>query len=101
MKTFFKLYRSCRRFFDNGKSKSHDFTVRFNPALEFVDKKQIYYTSPKDLMKRLNLLIEVRAAGNNNIHLRNEISEILDHLLKSEKISEKQYDAFIKRHLQC
>ena len=61
---------------------------------------QIYYTSPEDLMKRLALLTGTRAAGNTNISLQNEISEILDHLLKNEKISKKQYDAYIKRHLQ-
>ena len=61
---------------------------------------QIYYTSPKDLMKRLNLLTGTRVAGNTNISLRNEIWEILDHLLKNEKISKKQYDAYIKNLLQ-
>ena len=61
---------------------------------------QIYYTSPKDLMKRLNLLTGTRVAGNTNISLRNEIWEILDHLLKNEKISKKQYDVYIKKHLQ-
>ena len=61
---------------------------------------QIYYTSPEDLMKRLTLLTGTLAAGNNNIELQNEISEILDHLLKNEKISKKHYDAYIKKHLQ-
>ena len=61
---------------------------------------QIYYTSPDDLMKRLILLTGTRAAGNNNLDLRNEISEILDHLLKNEKITKKQYDGFIKKHMK-
>ena len=61
---------------------------------------QIYYTSPEDLMKRLTLLTGTRVAGNTNISLRNEIWEILDHLLKNEKISKQEYDAYIKRHLQ-
>ena len=61
---------------------------------------QIYYTSPKDLMKRLTLLTGTRAAGNTNLELRNEISEILDHLLKNEKITKKQYDVYIKKHMQ-
>ena len=61
---------------------------------------QIYYTSPEDLMKRLTLLTGTRAAGNTNIQLRNEMWEILDHLLKSEIISKKQYDDYIQRHLQ-
>ena len=58
---------------------------------------QIYYTSPEDLMKRLNLLTGTRAAGNNNISIQNEISQILDHLLKNEIISKKQYDTYIQK----
>ena len=61
---------------------------------------QIYYTSPEDLMKRLTLLTGTRVAGNTNLELRNEISEILDHLLKNEKISKKQYDDYIMKHIQ-
>ena len=61
---------------------------------------QIYYTSPEDLMKRLTLLTGTRAAGNTNFELRNEISEILDHLLKNEKITKKQYDGYIKKHMK-
>ena len=61
---------------------------------------QIYYTSPEDLMNRLTLLTGTRAAGNTNIELRNEIWEILDHLLKNEKISKKQYDTYIQKNLQ-
>ena len=61
---------------------------------------QIYYTSPQDLMKRLTLLTGTRAAGNTNLEHRNEISEILDHLLKNEKITKTQYDDYIKKHMQ-
>ena len=61
---------------------------------------QIYYTSPEDLMKRLELLTGSRLAGNTNISHRNEIWEILDHLLKNEKISKKQYDVYIQKILQ-
>ena len=61
---------------------------------------QIYYTSPEDLMKRFTLLTGTRVAGNTNIQLQNEMWEILDHLLKNEIISKKQYVAYIERHLQ-
>ena len=61
---------------------------------------QIYYTSPEDLMKRLSLLTGTRLAGNTNISHRNEIWEILDHLLKNEKISKKDYDTYIQKFLQ-
>ena len=61
---------------------------------------QIYFTSPEDLMKRLTLLTGTRVAGNTNLELRNEISEILDHLLKNEIISKKQYDGYIQKHMK-
>ena len=61
---------------------------------------QIYYTSPEDLMKRLTLLTGSRVAGNTSLEQRNEISEILDHLLKNEKITKKQYDDYIQKHIQ-
>ena len=61
---------------------------------------QIYYTSPEDLLKRLELLTGSRLAGNTNISHRNEIWEILDHLLKNEKITKKQYDVYIQKILQ-
>lgn len=59
----------------------------------------IYYTSPEDLMKRLTLLTGTRRAGNTNIQLRNEVWEILDHLLKLDIISKSQYDAYVQKHL--
>ena len=61
---------------------------------------QIYYTSPEDLMNRLELLTGTRIAGNTNLEIRNEISEILDHLLKNKEISKKSYDTYIQKILQ-
>ena len=61
---------------------------------------RIYYTSQEDLMKRLTLLTGTRRAGNTNISHRNEIWEILDHLLKNEQISKKDYDTYIQKFLQ-
>ena len=61
---------------------------------------QIYYTSPEDLMKRLTLLTGTRVAGNTNLELRNEMWEILDHLLKNEKISKKLYDSYIQKYMK-
>ena len=61
---------------------------------------QIYYTSPEDLMKRLTLLTGTRVAGNTNLELRNEMWEILDHLLKNETISKKQYDDYIQKYMK-
>ena len=64
-----------------------------------VNGGAIYYTSPEELMKRLTLLTGTRHAGNNNIQLRNEIWEILDHLLKLEIISKKDYNVYVQKYL--
>ena len=53
----------------------------------------IYYTEPEDLMKRLTLLTGTRKA------LRNEVWEILDHLLKLGVITKSEYDMYVKKHL--
>ena len=60
----------------------------------------IYYTEPEDLMKRLTLLTGTRKAGNTNITLRNEVWEILDHLLKLGVITKSEYDMYVKKHLR-
>ena len=49
-----------------------------------------YYSSPDELIKRLELLCAERDIGNDSIEVRNEIMSILDILLKS-KIIDKAY----------
>ncbi|DAC81727.1 TPA_asm: hypothetical protein, partial [Stylophora coral adintovirus] len=53
----------------------------------------------KDLKDRLIKLSGSIDAGNSSIQLRNEAIEILDHLLKNNKISKKQYSEYIQDHL--
>ena len=52
----------------------------------------------KDLKDRLFKLTGSFNAGNSSIQLRNEAIEILDHLLKKNKISKEQYNAFIQKY---
>jgi len=49
-----------------------------------------YYSSPDELINRLELLCAERDIGNDSIEVRNEIMSILDILLKS-KIIDKAY----------
>ena len=55
-------------------------------------------SSFKDLKDRLIKLTGIISAGNTNMQLRNEAIEILDHLLRKEKISKKQYNAYYKKY---
>ena len=52
----------------------------------------------KDLKDRLMKLTGSISAGNSSIQLRNEAIEILDHLLKKNKISKEQYSAYIQKY---
>ena len=52
----------------------------------------------KDLKDRLIKLTGSISAGNSSIQLRNEAIEILDHLLKKNKISEEHYSAYIQKY---
>ena len=45
------------------------------------------YSNPDDLMKRLTLLTGSHQAGNTSLALRNEVREIIDHLLKTDIIT--------------
>ena len=50
-----------------------------------------FYSSPDELISRLNLLIAGKQAGNNSVELRNEIVEILDELLKTKILTNEQH----------
>ena len=88
-----QIFQNLTRLANMPKHRSSGKSKLLNPQ----SGGQIYYTTPEDLMKRLTLLTGTRAAGNNNISIQNEISEILDHLLKNETISKKQYDTYIQK----
>ena len=54
-------------------------------------KNRIYYTNPKQLTQRLNVLIGEVQAGNNSKHIKNEIADIAHHLYKKKIIKKKEY----------
>ena len=58
----------------------------------------VVFSDDKDLKDRLIKLTGIISAGNTNIQLRNEAIEILDNLLRKEKISKKQYNAYYKKY---
>jgi len=54
-------------------------------------KNKIYYTNPKELVQRLNVLIGEVQAGNNSKRIKNEIADISHHLYKKKAIMKKEY----------
>ena len=67
------------------KSALNSLTLRHSPT-------------PIDLTDRLVKLTRSMKAGNSSLQLRNEAIEILDHLLRKNEISKKQYNAYTKRY---
>ena len=55
-----------------------------------------FYSSPDELISRLNLLIAGKQAGNNSVELRNETVAILDELLKTKILTNEQHNSFYK-----
>ena len=58
-------------------------------------KNSIYYTNPKELAQRLNVLLGERQAGNNSKRIKNEIADISHHLYKNKAIKKKEYQAIL------
>jgi hypothetical protein len=54
-------------------------------------KNRIYYTNPKELAQRLNVLLGEVQAGNNSKRIKNEIADISHHLYKKKAIKKKEY----------
>ena len=55
-----------------------------------------YYNNYDDLIKRLDILMAGRGAGNDSVEVRNEMADILDNLLKGKIITKKQYNNMYK-----
>ena len=55
-----------------------------------------FYSSPDELINRLNLLIAGKQAGNNSVELRNEIVEIIDQLFKTKILTNEQHNSFYR-----
>ena len=58
-----------------------------------------YYSSPKDLFDRLEILTASVKAGNNSTAIFNELYEIMDELIKKGEISQDQYNRFSNKYL--
>ena len=63
-----------------------------------IGKGVTYYNGPDKLVDRLTVLTGVRAAGNYNIEMRNEIVEILDELLKTGEIDKETYNDYSTKY---
>ena len=63
-----------------------------------IGKGITYYHGPDKLVDRLTVLTGVRAAGNYNIEMRNEIAEILDELLKTGEIDKETYNDYSNKY---
>ena len=59
----------------------------------------MYFIEPKDMIKRLKLLVGTRIARNNNIQQRNEIWEIIDELVDLGLMANKQHDEILNKYL--
>ena len=63
-----------------------------------IGKRITYYHGPDKLVDRLTVLTGIRAAGNYNIEMRNEIVEILDELLKTGEIDKETYNDYSTKY---
>ena len=60
----------------------------------------ILYRNPKDLLKKLELIIGEFSAGNTNIDMYNTGFEILDVLLKNQVINKLQHEKIFKKYFR-
>ena len=54
-------------------------------------KSRIYYTNPKELVQRLEVLVGEVQAGNKSKRIKNEVADIAHHLYKKKIIKKAQY----------
>ena len=59
-----------------------------------------FYNSPKELLKKLKLIIGEILAGNTNGEMRNTGVAILDILLKSSLINKSHHEKFYKKYFK-
>ena len=58
-----------------------------------------YYNDPTALLDRIDVLRGMIAAGNNNPALKNDLSQIIDELLKIGEIDKSQHESFYKKYI--
>lgn len=60
----------------------------------------VFYNDPKELLKRLELIIGSRHAGNTSIQMHNTGVAILDMLLRTSTINKAQHEKLYKNYFQ-
>ena len=66
----------------------------------FVGSGVVFYQDPKELAKRLKVLVGLMAAGNNSPVFRNDLSMINDEFLKIGAIDKKMHEKFYDKYLK-
>ena len=60
----------------------------------------MFFNNPKELLKKLELIIGERLAGNTSIEMRNMGVALLDTLLKTLAINKPQYEKLYKNYFK-
>ena len=60
----------------------------------------MFFNNPKELLKKLELIIGERLAGNTSIEMRNMGVALLDTLLKTFAINKPQYEKLYKKYFK-
>ena len=58
----------------------------------------VFFNDPKQLLKKLELIIGERMAGNNSIQMHNMGVAILDALLRASTLNKSQYEKLYKNY---
>ena len=91
---------------DNARSALNSYIKHYENKIETIKgsgrKKQkggnvIFFNKPKELIKKLDLIVGEILAGNTSIDMRNMGVSILDMLLKISTINRSQYDKLYKQ----
>ena len=94
---------------DNARATLNEYIKHYENKIETIKgsgrKKQkggnvIFFNKPKELIKKLDLIVGEILAGNTSIDMRNMGVSILDMLLKISTINRSQYDKLYKQYFK-
>ena len=94
---------------DNARVTLNEYIKHYENKIETMKgsgrKKQkggnvIFFNKPKELIKKLDLIVGEILAGNTSIDMRNMGVSILDMLLKISTIKRSQYDKLYKQYFK-